>query len=150
MLVLHGFTGNPSSMRGLATAFVEAGHTVEMPRLPGHGTDVEDMLRTGWSDWSAAAEAALVDLQSRTDEVVVAGLSMGGYGALRLGLLNPKRFAAISAHSSITHMAQMQGFVEESQAEFDLNNIHPLGVIDCAKLNARLPHLRRRKLDRAG
>lgn len=86
--------------------------------------------------------AAEVDARCKNAPRFISGLSMGGYGALRLGLLNPKRFAAISAHSSITHMAQMQGFVEESQAEFDLNNIHPLGVIDCAKLNARLPHLR--------
>ena len=40
-LCLHGFTGNPSSMRGLAEAFAAAGFSVELPRLPGHGTTVE-------------------------------------------------------------------------------------------------------------
>lgn len=78
VLVLHGFTGNPSSMRAMAEAFAAAGHAVELPRLPGHGTTVEDMLPTTWADWSAAAEATLVDLASRTERVVVAGLSMGG------------------------------------------------------------------------
>ena len=34
-LVLHGFTGNPQSMRGLALALADAGFTVEMPLLPG-------------------------------------------------------------------------------------------------------------------
>lgn len=77
-LVLHGFTGNPQSMRPLAEAFHAAGFQVEMPLLPGHGTTVEDMMCTGWDDWSAAAEAAYQALAARTDKVVVAGLSMGG------------------------------------------------------------------------
>jgi carboxylesterase len=77
-LVLHGFTGNPQSMRGLAVALAAAGFTVEMPLLPGHGTAVEDMLDTRWKDWSQAAEQAYSDLAARTDAVVVVGLSMGG------------------------------------------------------------------------
>lgn len=77
-LVLHGFTGSPQSVRGLAEAFATAGFTVELPRLPGHGTSVEDMMTTGWADWSGAVEAAYDDLAGRTDAVVVAGLSMGG------------------------------------------------------------------------
>ncbi|MDQ3108151.1 MAG: hypothetical protein M3Q68_10155, partial [Actinomycetota bacterium] len=56
VLVVHGFTGNPQSMRGLAQAFAAAGFTVELPLLPGHGTSVDDMLTTSWDDWSAAAE----------------------------------------------------------------------------------------------
>ena len=42
-LVLHGFTGNPQSMRGAGLALADAGLTVELPLLPGHGTDVADM-----------------------------------------------------------------------------------------------------------
>ncbi len=78
VLVLHGFTGNPSSMRGIAEACAAAGHAVELPRLPGHGTTVEDMLGTSWDDWSAEVEAAYQRLAERCDHVVVAGLSMGG------------------------------------------------------------------------
>jgi carboxylesterase len=77
-LVLHGFTGNPQSMRGLSVALADAGFTVEMPLLPGHGTAVEDMLDTRWKDWSHAAEQAYTDLAARTDAVAVVGLSMGG------------------------------------------------------------------------
>jgi carboxylesterase len=77
-LVLHGFTGCPQSMRGLAEAFAAAGFAVELPRLPGHGTSLDDMLTTGWADWSGAAEAAYEELASRCQKVVVAGLSMGG------------------------------------------------------------------------
>jgi carboxylesterase len=77
VLVLHGFTGTPQSMRGLADAFAAAGFTVELPLLPGHGTSVEDFATKTFADWSAAAERAYTDLASRCDRVVLAGLSMG-------------------------------------------------------------------------
>jgi carboxylesterase len=77
-LVLHGFTGTPQSMRGLAQALADAGFRVELPLLPGHGTSVEDMEATSWADWSAAAETAYEKLAAECERVVVAGLSMGG------------------------------------------------------------------------
>jgi len=89
-LCVHGFTGNPTSMRGVAEAFAAAGFSVELPRLPGHGTTVEDMMTTSWADWSAEAEAAYQRLAARTEKVVVAGLSMGGTLTLWLGLQHPE------------------------------------------------------------
>ena len=89
-LVLHGFTGNPQSMRGLAEAFADAGFAVELPRLPGHGTALEDMLETRWEDWSGTADATYADLASRCDQVVVAGLSMGGTLTLWLAEQHPE------------------------------------------------------------
>ena len=56
-LVVHGFTGNPSSMRGVAEAFAAAGYHVELPRLPGHGTTVDEM-KTRLSFGSAAKARA--------------------------------------------------------------------------------------------
>lgn len=88
-LVLHGFTGNPSSMRGVADAFAAAGFHVELPRLPGHGTVVEEMLPTRWADWLGEAEAALARLRERAEQVVVVGLSMGGTLTLTLGANHP-------------------------------------------------------------
>jgi carboxylesterase len=90
VLVLHGFTGNPGSIRPLAEALVADGRTVVAPRLPGHGTVVDDMLETRWSDWSAAAEAAYADLAGRTRTTVVAGLSMGGTLACWLAARHPE------------------------------------------------------------
>jgi carboxylesterase len=90
VLVLHGFTGNPSSMRRQATAFADLGYHVEQPRLAGHGTTVEEMLTTKWSDWAADAEAAYQRLAARTSKIVVAGLSMGGSLTLLVGLDHPE------------------------------------------------------------
>jgi carboxylesterase len=78
VLVLHGFTGNPQSMRPLAEAVAKAGFTVDLPLLPGHGTAVEDLIPKRWEDWSGAAESAYQALAARCDRVLVTGLSVGG------------------------------------------------------------------------
>ncbi len=84
VLVVHGFSGTPQSMRTLAEAFGAAGFAVELPRLPGHGTTVEDMATTTFADWLEAVELVYRDLAARSDLVVVAGLSMGATLAARL------------------------------------------------------------------
>ncbi|MEP1122444.1 MAG: alpha/beta fold hydrolase [Ilumatobacter sp.] len=86
VLVIHGFTGNPSSMTYQAQAFADAGYHVEQPRLPGHGTTLEDMMTTDWTDWSGEAAAAYDRLAERAEQVVVIGLSMGGTLTLWTGL----------------------------------------------------------------
>ena len=43
----------------------------------------------------------------------ISGLSMGGFGALRLGAKYPERFRGIGGHSSITNFDQLGLFVEE-------------------------------------
>lgn len=88
-LLCHGFTGSPHSMRPWAEYLAEAGLSVEMPLLPGHGTVWQDMNRTTSDDWYAEAERALFDLAERCDEVHVMGLSMGGALSLRLAQEHP-------------------------------------------------------------
>ena len=103
-LVIHGFTGNPGSMVGLAEAFAEAGYDVELPRLPGHGTTIEDMLTTTWADWSATVEDAYQALAARVPAMVVVGLSMGG--ALTLWLA--RKHAEISGIVCVNPVSQSQ------------------------------------------
>ncbi|MGZ6870365.1 MAG: alpha/beta hydrolase, partial [Frankiaceae bacterium] len=78
VLLVHGFTGCPQSMRPWGEFLAAAGLTVEGPRLPGHGTRLEDMLPTRWDDWYGEAERSFSALRSRCDEVFAMGLSMGG------------------------------------------------------------------------
>jgi carboxylesterase len=84
VLLCHGFTGTPQSLRDWAQASADAGYSVRLPLLPGHGTRWQEMNRTRWTDWYAAVEAAFAELSATCDAVVVAGLSMGGALVLRL------------------------------------------------------------------
>ena len=71
-------------MRPWAEALADAGLTVRVPRLPGHGTTWQDANRTSWQDWYAELERAFDEVRSRCERVFVMGLSMGGTVALRL------------------------------------------------------------------
>jgi carboxylesterase len=106
-LVVHGFTGNPQSLRGLAEAMHGAGYAVELPLLPGHGTSVDDLLDTGWADWSATVEAAYADLAARVDNVVVAGLSMGGALALWLAARHSEIVGVVCVNPAVEIGAEM-------------------------------------------
>jgi carboxylesterase len=90
VLVLHGFTGNPQSLRSLAEALAGAGYTVDLPLLPGHGTAIEDMIPTRWPDWSGAADTAYAKLAAHCDGVAVVALSMGGTLAAWLAEHHPE------------------------------------------------------------
>lgn len=89
VLVLHGFTGSPQSVQGLADAFAAAGYEVSLPTLPGHATRIEDMIPTRWSDWVGVALAAYDELAARCPRVLVAALSMGGALACRVTVDRP-------------------------------------------------------------
>ncbi|MCF3104244.1 alpha/beta fold hydrolase [Streptomyces roseoverticillatus] len=84
VLVCHGFTGSPQSVRPWADHLAERGLSVSLPLLPGHGTRWQDMQLTGWQDWYAEVDHALRELRERCSQVFVCGLSMGGALALRL------------------------------------------------------------------
>ncbi|MGO1972587.1 MAG: alpha/beta hydrolase [Propionibacteriaceae bacterium] len=89
VLLCHGFTGSPVSMRPWADHLADAGLRVALPRLPGHGTVWQDLNRTSWTDWYAAVERELEVLAADCEQVFVAGLSMGGALALRLAEHHP-------------------------------------------------------------
>lgn len=111
-LVLHGFTGNPSSMRGVARALADAGFAVELPRLPGHGTSVEDMLTTGWDDWTAEVESAYQRLAARVDEIVVCGLSMGGSLTAWIGARHPEIAGLVFINAAAEPAGELRAMVE--------------------------------------
>jgi carboxylesterase len=84
VLLCHGFTGSPQSLRPWGTYLAAAGLSVLCPRLPGHGTRWQELNLTGWQDWYAEVAHAFDELAGRCDQVFVMGLSMGGTLALRL------------------------------------------------------------------
>src|SRR6202021_496988 len=76
--------GSPASLRPWAQYLAEAGLTVSVPRLPGHGTTWQEMSRTRWGDWYAAGDRGYEALRGESNEIFVMGLSMGGCLALRM------------------------------------------------------------------
>jgi carboxylesterase len=84
VLLSHGFTGTPASMRPWADHLAAAGYSVRLPLLPGHGGTWQQTNRTRWPQWYGAIEAAFAELTARCDVVFAAGLSMGGTLVTRL------------------------------------------------------------------
>lgn len=72
----------------------------------------------------------------------IAGLSMGGYGALRLGAKHPQVFRAFSGLSSITHFEQIGQFVSDFE-QLKKDAVEQDGVLDwMLKNRAALPPFR--------
>ena len=97
-LVLHGFGGSPATVAPVAAALAGAGLSVAVPRLPGHGTHVEDLVPTRFADWSAASEYALAELAGSCRRVAVVGQSMGATLACRLAARHPEVVAVVAVN----------------------------------------------------
>lgn len=86
VLLVHGYTGTPQSMRPWAKHLAAQGWTVRLPLLPGHGRTWQQLNTTRWQDWYAEIDSVFQELRSRCTQVFVTGLSMGGLLATKLAL----------------------------------------------------------------
>jgi putative tributyrin esterase len=82
--------------------------------LPHNGYDFEQWIAKDVVD----ALAGKVAGAHPDSPLFIAGLSMGGFGALRIGAKYGHRFRGIAAHSAMTSLAQMNLFVEEDIANY--------------------------------
>jgi carboxylesterase len=96
ILLLHGFTGNPASLRPMGEWLAERRHSVAAPLFSGHGTEWHDLGRARWSQWVAEADAALGDLLGRSRSITAFGLSVGGAMALHLAARYPHEIQAVA------------------------------------------------------
>jgi carboxylesterase len=95
VVLCHGFTGSPQSMRPWGEALRSAGFPVRCPRLPGHGTRWQDLNATRWEDWYGELERAFDAMLDHCPVVVVMGLSMGGTLTIRLAEQRPSEVAGV-------------------------------------------------------
>ena len=95
VLLCHGFTGTPQSLRSWGEYLADRGYSVRLPLLPGHGTTWQAMNQTRWEDWYAAVDAAFRELHEACERVVVCGLSMGGALALQLAQAHGPRISGL-------------------------------------------------------
>ncbi len=87
--ICHGFTGSPLSVLPWAEHLARLGFAVEVPLLPGHGTDWRQLAKSGWKEWYGCFERSYLALAGRTESTFVAGLSMGGAIAMRVAARHP-------------------------------------------------------------
>jgi alpha-beta hydrolase superfamily lysophospholipase len=89
VLMLHGLTDSPYSMRSTAELFFAQGYHVLVPRLPGHGTAPGGLLQAHWEDWQAVTKMGATHLRSGVDAdlpFVIVGYSNGGALAVNYAL----------------------------------------------------------------
>ncbi len=89
ILLLHGFTGNPASLRRIGEWLAARGHAVSCPLYPGHGRDWRDLGRHRWREWVAEAERALGELETACQGLVILALSFGSAIGLHLAARHP-------------------------------------------------------------
>ena len=95
VLLLHGLTGAPADLQTVTRHLRQGGCNVVAPMLPGHGVGERELLKTGWRDWLAGAEAELFRLTEGGERAVVGGLSMGAILALALAIRHPDRVGGV-------------------------------------------------------
>jgi len=121
VVLLHGLTDSPYSMREVARSYRDRGYVAIVPRLPGHGTVPAGLSKVHWEDWAAATHLAVREAVRRAGPgrpLHLVGYSNGGALALKYaldaaedpGLPRPARVVLISPMVGITEMARFAGF----------------------------------------
>ena len=138
VLLCHGFTGTPQSLRSWGEYLADRGYSVRLPLLPGHGTTWQAMNQTRWEDWYAAVDAAFRELHEACERVVVCGLSMGGALALQLAQAHGPRISglvlvnpAVKFEDPRTHLLPVLKYVVGSLGAIG-NDVKKPGVTELA------------------
>jgi len=77
VLLVHGFTASPWELRWVANRLNLAGFTTLGIRLPGHGTNLEDLARARLEDWQLEVDRGLTSLAAECARVYGVGVSTG-------------------------------------------------------------------------
>jgi enterochelin esterase-like enzyme len=78
--------------------------------LPHNNFDFEKWIS---KDVPAAVKKCIPSVND-TSKIFIGGLSMGGFGAFKIGVKYADIFTAVSAHSALTNILQMTSLVEEN------------------------------------
>ena len=107
VVLSHGFTGTPQSLRPWAEHLAAAGLTVRSPGCPGTAPAGRTSTTPAGPTGTASVERAFDDLRRRCRQVFGMGLSMGGTLATRLAEQRPAEVAGlVLVNPSLRHRAQ--------------------------------------------
>ncbi|MCE2647494.1 MAG: alpha/beta fold hydrolase [Streptomycetaceae bacterium] len=110
IILVHGFTGSPASMRPWGEYLNSKGYTVRVPLLPGHGTKVEDLNTVKWQEWPAKVIFEIEQIQQSCDKIILIGLSMGASTILNVTAsmanedINHKKIAGMILVNPMIHV----------------------------------------------
>ena len=105
ILLVHGFTGSPASMRPWAEYLNQKGYSVRVPLLPGHGTKPEDLNEVKWEQWPAKVESEIEELSKTCSKIFICGLSMGGGTTLNVATRLSTKLSGIILVNPMIHVA---------------------------------------------
>jgi carboxylesterase len=111
MLLCHGFTSDPASMRPWGEYLRDAGFNVVAPLLPGHGETWQVLAKSNWRQWYGRLEEALDEALALGCPVFAGGLSMGGSLSLRLAELRGGDLAGLVLVNPAIFDSKPQGFL---------------------------------------
>jgi carboxylesterase len=111
VLLVHGFTGSPQSLRELGEHLAQRGLSVLAPRLPGHGTTWQDLATTRLGDWRACVREAIGKLRAETSEVFAVGQSFGATLCLDFAEEEPFALAGLVSISGFVHTKDRRRFL---------------------------------------
>jgi alpha-beta hydrolase superfamily lysophospholipase len=89
VVLLHGLTDSPYSLRHIARRYAERGFVAIGMRMPGHGTVPAGLSDVEWEDWSAATRLAVREARRRVAAPAplhLVGFSNGGALAVKYAL----------------------------------------------------------------
>jgi carboxylesterase len=104
VVLVHGYTGSPSSMRPWAEYLNQRGYTVRVPLLPGHGTKPEDLSDIKWQQWPEKVESELDELRKNCTKIFICGFSMGGGTTLHLATKHSDKITGIILVNPMIHL----------------------------------------------
>lgn len=101
VLLLHGLSDSPYSMRSLGEALAKQCLWVRAALLPGHGTNAEDLIEVERDDWRQATKITIENFAAETDSLYVAGFSTGGALALNYAKENEANVSGLILFSPL-------------------------------------------------
>ena len=89
VVLIHGLSGSPHSVKGIAEVYRSMGFQVFAPLLSGHGTDYRDLKEVQLGQWRGDVDRVIEEALSCSSEIFLCGFSLGGALVLDYLMLNP-------------------------------------------------------------